>query len=148
MFRLGKCQFSHEIRQLYLYHYNLDIGNINFVKACNDLLFVTGTEGVKILNKDEEEEEEEEEENNSIPSSDFEVYNGLLNPNQYRLEVLKSITGGSNKLHIGSQILTPSQTTAKKYKYVISSNQLTTTDDIYFRTDCQFCCFSVRWNLQ
>jgi hypothetical protein len=54
------------------------------------------------------------------------------NPNQYRLEALKSITGGSSKLHIGSQILTPSQTTANKYKYVISSNQLTTLDDIFF----------------
>ena len=110
-----------------MYHYILNIGSINFVKAYKDLLFVAGTEGVKILNKGEEEEED-----NSIPSSDFEVYNGVPNPNQYRLEALKSITGGSNKLHIGSQILTPSQTTANKYKYVISSNQLTTTDDIYF----------------
>ena len=86
---------------------------------------------MKILNKDEEEEEEEEEDN-SIPSSDFEVYNGLLNPNQYRLEALKSITGGFYKLHVGSQILIPSQTTANKYRYVISINQLTTTDNIYF----------------
>ncbi len=115
-----------------LYHYNLNIGSINFVKAYKDLLFVAGTDGVKILNKGEEEEEEEEEEDNTIPSSAFEVYNGVPNPNQYRLEAQKSITGGSSKLHIGSQILTPSQTTANKYKYVISSNQLTTSDDIFF----------------
>jgi hypothetical protein len=111
-----------------LYSYVLNIGSINFVKAYKDLLFVAGSDGVKILDKGEEEEEED----NSIPSSTFEVYNGVPNPNQYRLEALKSITGGSNKLHIGSQILTPSQTTANKYKYVISSNQLTTLDDIFF----------------
>jgi hypothetical protein len=112
-----------------LYSYVLNIGSINFVKAYKDLLFVAGSDGVKILDKGEEEEEEED---NSIPSSTFEVYNGVPNPNQYRLEALKSITGGSSKLHIGSQILTPSQTTANKYKYVISSNQLTTLDDIFF----------------
>ena len=31
-----------------LYHYNLDIGSVNFVKAYKDLLFVARTKGLKI----------------------------------------------------------------------------------------------------
>ncbi|MBL4605735.1 MAG: DUF4114 domain-containing protein, partial [Flavobacteriaceae bacterium] len=69
---------------------------------------------------------------NIVPNDDFQVYNGVPNPNQYKLVVQKSFTGGSNKLHISSQILTPNTTTSTTYEYIIGNNQLTTDDIIYF----------------
>ncbi|WP_460191300.1 hypothetical protein [Urechidicola sp. KH5] len=121
-----------------LYHYNFGDGSVNYVKAFKDLLFVAaGTDGIYILNKGELEDN-----SNVIPNANFQVFNGIPNPNQYKLVVSKSITGGSSKIHISSQILTPNQSTATKYIYIIANNQLNTSDIIYFgeqtRTSAEF----------